>query len=433
MAPPVLPRHAGGREARRRPSRRHQRSRSSASAARVFAEQTTLRPEARLEDPGSRRRQPAADARTRTPRGAAGRPGTAPARAAVHRRRPPRASRRRWAEPDVAETRRPATRSTDRSPPRSPTRRRLARGCAPRRGDRRAAGTPTPRAPRRSAPGWASHRAGASSCSAVVGVGRVVLRPGRPVRTVVPRPQDPAGRRRRAAATADDGVVEPAPDQRRPRSRAEPEPGTRGSRQTVAEAFASAWLDQHREGANDWHAALRAARDTAALPTKLEGVDPAGRAGGPGDRPGRQSCPSGSGLPRGLLPGRLRRPACCAWSSPKGGGWWTASTGSAHDADRGPGRDVRRRRPRRVALLVALTATLALLCCGGGDGGVLPRRSRQRRQRRFRPAPAAAPPVRCRSTASCRRSRAYGDEPDPQRGDHHQRRRASSRCRRAAG
>ena len=65
----------------------------------VFAEQTTLRPEARLEDPGSAPR-PAADRAPGRPE-TGEQPGTAPARrpsAPVRPRQPAR-----WAEPDVAD------------------------------------------------------------------------------------------------------------------------------------------------------------------------------------------------------------------------------------------------------------------------------------------------------------------------------------------
>ncbi len=136
VAPPVLPRHAGGREARRRPSRAAPPSRSSASAGRSSPSRPAAAGGA-AGGPGSRAASPAPAAGPGRRETAANEPGSAPAPPARPRPVRPRGSRRSWAEPDVPETRRPATRSTDPTPPRNPSRRRLRRrGCAPRRGDR---------------------------------------------------------------------------------------------------------------------------------------------------------------------------------------------------------------------------------------------------------------------------------------------------------
>ncbi|MEV7231579.1 MULTISPECIES: hypothetical protein [Polymorphospora] len=68
--------------------------------------------------------------------------------------------------------------------------------------------------------------------------------------------------------TGDDGVVSPPPQ---PSIKARP--GTPAP-ETVARAFAAAWVDHQDVSAEDWHAALLP-HSTAALADKLSGVDPA--------------------------------------------------------------------------------------------------------------------------------------------------------------
>ncbi|MEV0396062.1 hypothetical protein [Polymorphospora rubra] len=68
--------------------------------------------------------------------------------------------------------------------------------------------------------------------------------------------------------TGDDGVVSPPPQ-----PSLMVRPGTPAP-ETVARAFASAWVDHQDVSAEDWHAALRP-HSTTALAGKLSGVDPA--------------------------------------------------------------------------------------------------------------------------------------------------------------
>ena len=199
---------------------------------RVFAEQTTLRPEARLEDPGSR-----AAAVGRPRRRSAPRPANVPAarRPAGRGAGPPRRQPARWTEPDVAETA-PASYAIYRpdSAPGARSRRRPAAGAL--RGEvidvRRVLQL---LGRRRCGPGWASRSCSCVVVFGVVGVARAVSGPddsahGRcPSRRSQPELDGRAavGRRRRrrdrAGATAADHAESRRPgsptDGRRRRSR----------------------------------------------------------------------------------------------------------------------------------------------------------------------------------------------------------------------
>ncbi|GAA1879999.1 hypothetical protein [Asanoa iriomotensis] len=127
----------------------------------------------------------------------------------------------------------------------------------------------------------------------IVGVARVVAGPeGRSTGNLQPVETSTA----EASADSregDDGVVEPAPTSS---TKLDPGPSLSpgGAKpETVAEAFAEAWLDRTAK-ADAWHAAL-VPNATAELATKLEGVDPvvvpAQRLTGP-----PKVVPQGSGL-----------------------------------------------------------------------------------------------------------------------------------------
>ena len=413
VAPPVLPGHARGREARRRPSRAAPTSRRSASAARSSPSRPRCGRRRGWRTRAPRRsRRPSAH---RAPRGPADGPAAAPARRPSGAGRPPpagamdRARRRR--------TRRPATRSTDPTPPRSPSRRRLRRrGCAPRRGDRvrrvlQLLATSALRSrvgvaivlARRRARG---RRRGARRLRA----GR---RPARSCRSRRPCRTSTVSRDR----DGDDGVVETAPAAAPPIDR---EPGRRQPRSRRRRRSRRPGSTSDADAPKQWQAGAAAARHrrrwrrSSRASTRL--VVPAERLTG-----AAAVVPRGERLRRGHHPGRLRAPAAAPGRAAR------AVAGRRRRLGAGvtrPAPTPTRRPTPGSALLVALTATLALLCCAGGAGAFFLDGLGGDDNAAFTGigCGAAGPlPIDGKlPTVSGLRRRA-----DPQRGDHHQRRPAA--------